>query len=348
MNPASSPALLTGASAYSSARERPATNTALRFGAVAVGLALLAASLAGLVPLGFSIVTVFLFAGPHNFIEFRYFLSRMPAHWGPLRTFFLLAIGGAVTLTASFAAIPWLMHTLGWSDAAWSTVIAVWNTALVLWIATLIDLRGRQTPRRDWSWSYAAGFALISLAWLVPQTWDLALLYLHPLVALFFLDRELGRNRPHWRRAYRAALLSVPLLLAVLWWKLHDAAPLPGDDALSARITQHAGAGILSGVSSHFLVAAHTFLEMLHYSVWIIAIPLVGMKSAPWTISSVPLYRRSRHWRKAICAAVACGAVLVIALWGAFVADYPLTRDVYFTAAMLHVLAEVPFLLRTL
>jgi hypothetical protein len=30
-------------------------------------------------PLQLSIITVFLFAGPHNWMEFRYFLSRMPA-----------------------------------------------------------------------------------------------------------------------------------------------------------------------------------------------------------------------------------------------------------------------------
>ena len=34
--------------------------------------------------------------------------------------------------------------------------------------------------------------------------------------------------------------------------------------------------------------------------------------------------------------------------WACFLADYPLTRDVYFTVAILHVLAEFPFLLRTL
>jgi hypothetical protein len=38
----------------------------------------------------------------------------------------------------------------------------------------------------------------------------------------------------------------------------------------------------------------------------------------------------------------------MLVLWGGFVADYPLTRDIYFTVAMLHVLAEVPFLLRLL
>jgi hypothetical protein len=35
-------------------------------------------------------------------------------------------------------------------------------------------------------------------------------------------------------------------------------------------------------------------------------------------------------------------------LWLCFAADYATTRDVYFTVAMAHVLAEVPFLLRTL
>ena len=38
----------------------------------------------------------------------------------------------------------------------------------------------------------------------------------------------------------------------------------------------------------------------------------------------------------------------VLLLWGCFLADYPTTRDVYFTVALLHVLAEVPFLLRAL
>ena len=51
-----------------------------------LALACAAALLAGWLPLGFSIVTVFLFAGPHNWIEARYFLTRLPARWGRLRT----------------------------------------------------------------------------------------------------------------------------------------------------------------------------------------------------------------------------------------------------------------------
>ena len=55
------------------------------FAAGALLLAGGAALLAGWAPLGFSIVTVFLFAGPHNWIELRYFLTRTPARWGRLR-----------------------------------------------------------------------------------------------------------------------------------------------------------------------------------------------------------------------------------------------------------------------
>jgi len=109
-----------------------------------------------------------------------------------------------------------------------------------------------------------------------------------------------------------------------------------------------AGAGVLTGVSSHLLVATHTFLEMLHYGVWVVAMPLVSLRSAPWRLDNVPLYRRSSAWRAAIITALSVGGVAMLVLWAGFLADYPLTRNIYFTVAMLHVLAEVPFLLRAL
>ena len=95
------------------------------------------------------------------------------------------------------------------------------------------------------------------------------------------LDRELRRSRPAWRPAYHLSLLCVPLLLGVLWWRLAESPPLPGEDSLSVRIAQHAGADILRGASSHLLVATHTFLEMLHYGIWLVAIPLVALRGAP-------------------------------------------------------------------
>jgi hypothetical protein len=326
------------------------------FAGVAIALMLGAALLAGSAPIGFSIVTVFLFAGPHNWIEFRYFLSKMPAHWGPLRGFFILAIAGVLALGALFAAIPFIGKAARWDEQGWGMASSVWNSLLLLWIAALALLRGKEKRGRkvalgkssgNWAWAVPAALGLIALVWIVPQAWDIGLVYLHPLIALLFLDRELGRRRPQWRPAYRACLACLPLVLAVLWWQLAGSAPLAGQDMLTMRITNHAGANILSGVSSHLLVSTHTFLEMLHYGVWLIAIPLVAVRAAPWKLQSVPLFRRSRPWRNVTLAAVAAGALAVLVLWGCFLGNYPATRDVYFTLAIAHVLVEFPFLLRT-
>jgi hypothetical protein len=313
-----------------------------------IGLAAASALLAGWAPLGFSIVTVFLFAGPHNWFEARYVLSRLPGRWGKLRTYFLVGFGGVFALTIGFALLPWVAEARNWEPEDWTMASAFWNTFLLVWIVALIQMRSRQNPRRDWFWTLPLACFLLALNWMVPQAWELGLVYLHPLMALWILDRELARTRPTWRPAYHAGLLVVPILLGLLWWRLADAPPLPGTDALSERITQHAGAGILQGVSTHLLVATHTFLEMLHYGVWVFAIPLLGMTTAPWKLGAVPLARRSPRWHIALVTLFALGGLTVLLLWGCFLADYPSTRDVYFTVAMLHVLAEVPFLLRAL
>jgi hypothetical protein len=317
--------------------------------AVSAGIVIvLACLLAGFAPLGFSIVTVFLFAGPHNWLEARYMLTRMPARWGPLTGYFTFGIAGVLGLTGWLAAMRWLGSTSAWSGEMWLAATAVWNTALVAWVATLIWMRSNQNPRRHWPWVLPAALALVGLNWLWPLGWSLGLVYLHPLVALWFLDREIGKMQPAWQAAYRGCLVLVPLCLAILWWRLAGAADLPGDDWLKQQIAQHAGGGILEGVSTHLLVATHTFLEMLHYGVWIVAIPLVSVRMAPWRLENVPLARRSAGWRGAISGAIGAGAAVMLMLWGGFLADYPLTRDLYFTVAMLHVLAEAPFLLRLL
>jgi hypothetical protein len=275
-------------------------------------------------------------------------MGRLPGRWGPLRSYFLFSAAGVLGLTAAFAALPWLAGSLAWESEGWQTGIALWNTALVLWIVALIQMRSRQRPRREWFWTVPVAFALLAVNWLSPIAWDLGLVYLHPLVALWILDRELRRSRPEWRPAYHACLACLPIVLGLLWWRLADSPSLPGDDALSLRIAQHAGAGILQGISSHLLVATHTFLETLHYSVWLIAIPLVGLKTAPWNLCSVPLTWQSSGWKIGLGCVLAAGVGIVLVLWACFLADYPTTRDVYFTVAMLHVLAEVPFLLRAL
>jgi hypothetical protein len=318
------------------------------FAAVTLTLAVSALALAGLAPVGISMATVFLFAGPHNWIEARYFLARLPARWGKLRGFFLTAFAGILGLAVAFALLPRLAAAGDWSGPTQFRAYAVWNTALTAWVAVLIHMRSRQNPRREWSWTLPAALAACALSWVDPLAWGLALVYLHPLVALWILDRELRRNRPQWRPGYHVCLACLPALLGLLWWHLADSDPLPDTDALTARITRHAGAEILPRLSDHLLVPTHTFLEMLHYGVWLVAIPLVGLPAAVWRVRAVPLARRSPGWRRLVVGVLACGGLIVFALWVCFLSDYGVTRDIYFTAAILHVLAEVPFLLRAL
>ncbi len=318
------------------------------FALTALGAATAAAALAGWAPLRFSIVTVFLFAGPHNWLEFRYLLTRMPARWGRLRGFFSTAFAGVLALAAAFAGLVFLSGRLSLNAGFQSNYIAFWNTAVLLWIAVLAEMRSRQNPRREWGFVWPVAFGLIALTWLFPWACGVALVYLHPLMAFWLLDRELKRSRPEWRPALHACLAALPVFLGLLWWKLAGAPALADADELAQAVTHHAGADVLQGVSSHLLVATHTFLEMLHYAVWVIVVPLIGLRAAPWKLDAVPLARRSPAWRTGLTVFLGAGLAAVVILWGCFLADYTTTRNVYFTVALVHVLAEVPFLLRAL
>ena len=64
------------------------------FAASLIVCACLSAALASWLPLQLSVVTVFLFAGPHNWFELRYFLMRLPVRFGKSRNFFVTAFAG--------------------------------------------------------------------------------------------------------------------------------------------------------------------------------------------------------------------------------------------------------------
>ena len=329
------------------------------FTGILIACACLSALLASWLPLQFSVVTVFLFAGPHNWFELRYFLMRLPVRFGKSRDFFLTAFAGIGFLTMAYVALPVLYSFNLWPDRAWPTILASWNTLLLLWLGALIWLRGKQKLKRDWSWVIPVALGLCSLNWLAPEFFSLAIVYLHPLVALWFLDRHLRRTRPEWLRVYRRGLCLLPLLLAGMVWQLMRTPALGDDNGLFWRITQHAGAQLLPNVSSHVLVAVHVFLEMLHYAVWLIALPLIAPALGPltsaarergriWDVKTVPLARHPRGFPKLVATTLAFGVFLVAILWFGFSVNYATTRDVYFTVAIAHVLAEAPFLLKML
>ena len=319
----------------------------LTYAAAGVAFCLLAAGLISWQPLQLSVATVFLFAGPHNLAEFRYFLARLPARWGRSRNFFVVGLAGVALLTVTYA----LLYAAGqaWylSADAQTFGVALWETALVLWLCVLVNLRGRRRGR-DRTWVYACGFALCAGAWVAPLWFGVALVYLHPLVALWFLDRQLKRTHPRWRNAYQLCLAALPVVLCLLWARLANAPDLPAADALAWRITRHAGAGLVPGVSSHLLVATHVFLETLHYGVWLVLLPAASYGARAWRVERVPVAVARGGRPRLVKTTLALGVCAVCALWLGFAADYATTRDLYFTLAVAHVLAEAPFLIRLL
>src|SRR5262249_20353468 len=132
---------------------RGEAGSARRFALAAATLAVAAAFLAGWLPIQFSIVTVFLFAGPHNWFDALSSLARLPGRWGKLRGFFLFAFGGIFVLTTSFMALRWWLPIALWESVDFSTVLAGWNSAVLLWVVVLVQWRSRQNPRRDWFWT---------------------------------------------------------------------------------------------------------------------------------------------------------------------------------------------------
>lgn len=329
-------------------RVRPFALTSAHIFLIAfVSTCALAAWLIGSFPLQLSIATIFLFAGPHNLMEFRYFAARMPIRWGRSKPFYLVGIGGVVVLTAAYLTLYFASGNWLWSLESWQVYAAVWNTLLILWVGLLFYLRGKQR-RRDWSIAFAAAFFLAGLAWIVPQYWSLALVYLHPFVAMWFLERQIRRTRPEWLRAYHLCLLSIPVFLILLWTLLAGQPNLSQETNLFWRINQHAGAELLPSISSHLLVATHVFLESIHYFVWLLLIPLIDRRAIPWRLNDVPLFANSNGIPKLFAAFLLFSVLVSIALWFGFAADYTTTRDIYFAFAIGHVLAEFPFLVKML
>src|SRR5258706_10851034 len=95
----------------------------------------IAAAAIGRFPLAASIATIFLFAGVHNFMEFRYFAARVPLRWGRSRAFYSVGIGGVIVLASAYLTLYFASGNWLWSLDGWTTLTAAWNTAFVLWLA---------------------------------------------------------------------------------------------------------------------------------------------------------------------------------------------------------------------
>ncbi|HEY9676385.1 MAG TPA: hypothetical protein V6C76_00120 [Drouetiella sp.] len=326
---------------------------AIEFAVCFAVLALSAATLAICAPIALSIATVFLFAGPHNWIEARYFLSRLPARFGKYKPFFAWSFAGIAFLMASYIGIMCWLHG-NFADGIirqssyTSYVMAVWNACFILWVVRLVQLSGKWQDGVDTGLALPLGFLAIAFACSFPAWFSLTLIYLHPFIGCWILDREMARSKPNWRFAYHLCLASIPFFLTAIFFCLNGTENSSTVDVVTRQIRNYAGAMVLPAVPSRMLVGLHTFLEIVHYGIWLVAIPLVSAGWKMYRPISIPLAHRADKLRHLVPAIFATSTFAVIVLWFCFSFNYALTRDVYFTLAMIHVLAEIPFLLKTL
>src|SRR5579872_3309604 len=131
-----------------------------------------AALVARTAPIQVSIWAVFLFAGPHNWMEARYLVSRLPARFGPLRIYFAVGFGGVLALAAGFWILPWQ-----------GFIPSFWHSALAAWTGALLVLRRREQPGADWFGALPVICLWLAAAWLAPFVLDVAIVYAHPLLA---------------------------------------------------------------------------------------------------------------------------------------------------------------------
>ena len=200
---------------------------------------------------------------------------------------------------------------------------------------------GKNKLKRNWSLALPVAFGLCALNWLAPEFFSLGIVYLHPLVALWFLDRHLARTRPDWLRTYRRCLCLLPLLLVGMFWQLSRTAALPDDKSDSSGGLRNMPAlnYCLTSPATRWSPLT-VFLEMLHYGVWLVALPLLAplaktrRREAIWRVKTVPVARHPRGFPKLVATALALGLFLVLILWFGFSVDYATTRDVYFTVAI--------------
>lgn len=292
--------------AFSANRARPLS--------VLAGFVALAAVLAATFPVQLSIAAVFVFAGPHNWMEARYFAARMPVRWAHQRGFFLAALAGVIALSATFSLLP-VDRTL-------------WHCGAALWTVLLV----RSARRPGFAIALPIALFWMAFAFVAPPTADLVLVFLHPLVALWFVHRQIAASRPEWLAGFRAIAAAVIPAAAIIF-AIHAGDPANGAEA-----------SFLKQYLAPPFVALHAFLELLHYGAWVMLLPLIGLASAPWDLRAIPLAQPRRGWPKLVTLVFVAGAVAVVLLWICFAIDYRTTREIYFTLAILHVMAEIPFL----
>jgi hypothetical protein len=300
------------------------------------------AAFAGFAPGWFTIAAVVVFGGAHNWVELRYFLSRLPSRLGPLRPFFITSFTGAVLLAGTEIATMVLSHHHVITGRDTSMILLIWNESLIGWVFALSTLRYRKSP----DLRLAVGLALVcSLSNLLsPHMFMVAVTFLHPLCGLWIFERELRRTRKSWLNAYHRCLLAIPPCILFIIYLLQGTT----SDIVSTKFLSDntsGGFSIFPDNLAPMFMALYGFMQMVHYGIWIVAMPIATSGWRRWRLDNIPVARNKPALMRTLAVAVPLLGVLAMpALWLGYKLDYTTTNEIYITVATLHVIAEIAFM----
>ncbi|HEY9776298.1 MAG TPA: hypothetical protein V6C81_21230 [Planktothrix sp.] len=306
------------------------------------------AILAGYTPIWFTLLTVCAFGAPHHWTELRYFMSRLPSRFGPLQGFFATAFSGALVLWV-FEVILTRLYVQDVLPPAIAKVgLLAFNQTLIFWMLGLSVLRYKSKSNKVSSLLLANSpyAALATLANLLSAPgFSLAITYMHPLLGLWILERELRRTRKSWLRGYHWSLLSIPVALAALIWVLHGSGDAHPSGQLAGMLNGNViGSKLFSNASTTMLLAIFGFLQMVHYGVWVIGIPIANQSWKRWNLDRIPVLTTKPSLRPFLLAAIGLSLSATLFFWFGFCIDYNTVNEIYIAVSMLHVLAEIPFI----
>lgn len=283
-------------------------------------------------PLGTTVIGLILFGVIHNVLELRYVASRfIVGKWTSKRTLALMLPIGSVVLFRIFRVVGLMKAT----HAAQLEILSVYGTILGAWIVFA-------RPRK-YVWAGSVCIALLAgCVFFFPDLHFLSLSHLHNLVPVVFLLLHPHFNRSKTLMTIGVWAFFIPVLILggvfddfLMWENVFIAPFLSAGDAEILR-TGWTGPE-MSDLWSGRVLCTFSYLQWMHYWIWVIYLPLLG----GYVKADNSFFSKLCFGRLGLILGVAVAIIFI----PFFLMDYIRTFSSYGSLASFHALFEFPLLL---
>lgn len=238
-----------------------------------------------------------------------------------------------------------LIHNAMVPASTATACLLAWNQCLIVWVLALCYFRYQRRISKPIAVFASVHAILLTIANLLsPPIFTGTMLFLHPLVGLWILEREIRRTRKTWLNSYHWCLLSIPIAVLGLFLFLNGVPPDTENSQTLTRLSGNPGNMLFADASPAMMLSIYAFLQMVHYAIWVVAMPIVSQSWKRWRLDFMPALRNRAKLQAMVRIGFAMSGLAVICLWIGFKLDYTATLDFYVLLSTLHVLSEVPFM----